>query len=94
MSYHVKERAVEPISSVSVVSTGTSPMLFVADSTPHSEVLNSRRTPGVGLRCRLLEPSRTVKVLNRRHHDLVVLSAHARLAEVRLARAVEDSAVE
>lgn len=93
MSYHAKERAVEPISSVSVVSAGMSPMLVVADSTPHIEP-NFRRTPGVGSRCRLLEPSRAVKVLNRRHHDLVVLSAHARLAKVRLARAVEARAVE
>lgn len=83
----------EPISNVSVVSAGMSPMLFVADLTPLIE-LNSRRTPGVPSRCRRLEPSCAVKVLNRRHHHLVVLSAHARLAEVRLARSVEARAVE
>ena len=83
----------EPIRGASVVSAGLSPTLFVADSTPHIE-RNSRRTPRLGSRCRLLEPSRAVKVLNRRRHDLVVQSAYPPLAEVRPARAVEARAVE
>jgi hypothetical protein len=85
---------VEPIRIVSMVSKGMSPMLFAADSRCHIEVLNARRRPGVGSRCRLPESSRAVKVLNRRHRDLVLQSAHARLAAVRLARALEKRAVE
>jgi hypothetical protein len=84
---------VEPISSESVVSTGMSPSLLVAGSTYDIEVFNARRTPGVGSHCGLLS-SRAVKALNRRHRDLVVLSAHARLAALRLRRALEARAVE
>ena len=93
MSYHTKERTVEPISSVPVVSAGTPPMWFVADSTYDSEVLYARRAPGVGLRCRLL-PARAVKVLNRLHRDPVVLSAHPRPPAAQLRRVLEGRAVE
>lgn len=67
---------------------GMPPMLFVGDLTYDIELLEGERVPGVGDRAGLLESTRAVNALKRRHPDLLILAAHDPAAAAMLERAL------
>ncbi len=67
---------------------GMPPMLFVGDLTYDIELLEEERIPGVGERAGLLQSTRAVNTLKRRHPDLLILAAHDPAAAAMLDRAL------
>lgn len=55
---------------------GMPPMLFIGDLSYDVELLAEEQVPGVGHRATLLETTRAVAELRRRHPGLLVLAAH------------------
>jgi glyoxylase-like metal-dependent hydrolase (beta-lactamase superfamily II) len=73
--------------SLLVRRPGRPPLLLVGDLTFSVDHLDREQLPGIGERAPLLETTRKVNDLRRRHPDLVVLPAHDPTAADRLATA-------